>query len=280
MLETVKKDKLTLITTISFLILTIWWLILLFSGSTSGFQNYLYSAVYGPFMSLFGAITGLYTARHWGGWKSVMGRAILMLSFGLFCQAFGQIVFSAYYLVLNIEVPYPSLADIGFWGYMPFYFYGILLLSKVSGVKIRLESFYSVFQAIIIPLGMLSLSYVLFLQNYEFNWTDPLRIFLDFSYPLGQALNVSLAIVTFVLTRNVLGGIMRKRVLIILIAFVAQYVADSNFLYQSLHETWYNAGYGDYLYLIAYTIMTFGLLQLRVTAVQLRTPNTIPEQKA
>lgn len=271
MLETLKKDKLSQITLGAFALLTLWWIILFISESKTGLPNYLFGATYGPFMSLFGGIIGLYSSRAWGGWKSVIGRAIIMLSCGLLSQAFGQIVFSYYNLFAHIEIPYPSIADIGFFGYMPLYLLGMYMLAKASGVKINLQSFLSTAMAIIIPAGMLLASYMLFLKSYEFDWSQPVKIFLDFGYPLWQAFNVSIAIVIYSLSRKTLGGIMKNRILILLFAVVAQYIADSNFLYQSSAGTWYNAGYGDYLYLIAYTIMTLGLIQLHRVGTNLRT---------
>src|SRR6185369_3281343 len=105
-------------------------------------------------------------------------------------------------------------------------------------------------------------SYMIFLQGYEFDWSNPLRVFLDFGYPLGQAFYVSLAILVFILSKNFLGGLMRPKVLLILLAIAVQYIADYNFLYQAYNETWVNGGYGDYIYLISYFLMTFALINL------------------
>src|SRR3989304_1255187 len=182
MLENFKKYNLSKIAIVGFIFFTIWWINLFLSGTKSESSNYLFGAIYGPVMSLFGAVGGLYASRAWGGWKSVMGRAIILLSLGLFSQAFGQIVFSYYGIFLGIEVPYPSIADIGFFGYIPMYFYGIMLLANASGVKLKIRPITSFLQVIIIPLGMLIFSYKLFLREYEFDWTQPLTIFLDFAY--------------------------------------------------------------------------------------------------
>ena len=66
-----------------------------------------------------------------------------------------------------------------------------------------------------------------------------------------------------------LGGIMKNRILFILFAFFAQYLADYNFLFQNSRGTWYNGGYGDYLYLAAYFLMTFGIIQLKTIHAEL-----------
>ncbi|MDO8483179.1 MAG: hypothetical protein Q7S86_05185, partial [bacterium] len=56
----------------------------------------------------------------------------------------------------------------------------------------------------------------------------------------------------------------------ILTALVVQYVADYNFLYQFSLGNWINGGYGDYIYLISYFLMTIGLINLGTTFKKLK----------
>lgn len=247
-----------------FVVLLLWWVYLLLAGYTEDTQhkNLIWAASY-QLIAFLGGLWGLVISGSWGGKKSVMGRSIIAFAVGLLLQTFGQTVFSVYNLFLEVAIPYPSIADIGYFGSIPFYIYGILLLAKASGVNISLQSYGKKIQAIIIPLIMLALSYYFFLRDYEYDGNGPLKAFLDFGYPLGQAIYVSIAILTYILSKKVLGGTMRGRVLFVLLALVAQYVADSNFLYQAINLTWYNGGYGDLLYMIAYTLMAFGLLHLQ-----------------
>jgi hypothetical protein len=197
-----------------------------------------------------------------------MGRAILSFAVGLLLQNVGQSVFSWYNLVAQVALPYPSLADVGYFGSIPFYIYGVLMLARASGVHITLKAFSAKLQAITIPLIMLTLSYFFFLYGYEPDWSDPLRVFLDFGYPLGQAVYVSLAILTYLLSTKTLGGVMKNKVLLVLAALVIQYAADYNFLYQAAYGTWTVSGYGDVLYLLAYFLMAIGLIQLKTEFIK------------
>jgi hypothetical protein len=120
-------------------------------------------------------------------------------------------------------------------------------------------------QAVLIPLAMLGFSYFMFLKEYAFDWSQPLRIFLDFGYPLGEAMYVSLAIVAFALSQKMLGGAMRTPMLLFIVALVAQYVAEFTFLYQSLNGLFVGGGLADYLYLTSYFLMAVSLIQLAVT---------------
>lgn len=250
-----------------YFLISLWWIVLYMSGLRENFHNYLFGAVYG-LMALVGGIWGLKISREWGGRRSIMGKAIIFLSLGLLAQEFGQIVFSTYNILLNVEVPYPSIADFGFFMNIPLYLYGGILLIKASGGRLSIGSLKSQLQAIGVPIIMLGISYAFFLQNYEFDFSDKLKTFLDFAYPLGQAMYVSVAILAYSLSRKMLGGIMKPKILLLIIAFIYQYIADFNFLYQSSLGTWYNGGYGDYLYLLAYFLMALGILGLSTDAIK------------
>lgn len=269
MLATLKKELSLQIAVGFFILLTVWWFVLYSSDSTEGSPNLLFGATYG-LMAIWGGVWGLYIAKKWGGFKSVMGKAMIVLSLGLLAAEFGQLVFSFYNVFLGVEIPYPSLADVGFFANIPLYIWGILLLSKASGVRLSKSSLSHKIQVILLPVIVLTLSYVVFLKGYEFDWTDPLKVFLDFGYPLGQSIYFSIALLTYTLSQKVLGGIMRSKILFLLFAFGAQYLADYNFLLQNSQGTWYNGGYGDYLYLIAYFLMTLGLIQLKSVLDELR----------
>src|SRR3989338_11020317 len=142
-------------------------------------------------------------------------------------------------------------------------------MPMLSGVFMTLKKFSNKILVVTIHVLLLVFSYILFLQGYEYDWSSPLKIFLDLGYPLGQAFYVSLALLTYTLSRGMLGGIMKNRILFILFAFFAQYLADYNFLFQNSRGTWYNGGYGDYLYLLAYFLMSIGIIQLKTIHTQL-----------
>ena len=221
-------------------------------------------------MALWGGIWGIAIAQKWGGIRSVMGKTVILFSLGLLFQVFGQLAYAYLSFYIHIDVPYPSSGDIGYFGSIPLYIYGILLLAKASGVKIGLKSFESKIQAILIPLVMLVVAYFLFLQGYEFDWKDPIKIFLDFGYPLGQAIYISIAFLTYLLSRNILGGIMKRKILFILFALCIQFLSDYTFLYQLSRGTWAVGGINDYMYLIAYFIMTLALLQLNTVLSKIK----------
>lgn len=252
-----------------FLLFTGWWIFVNFFTKPESFDRYIFGALYG-LVALWGGVNGLIISKKWGGWSSVMGQGIILLSAGLLFQEVGQIVFSYYNIVAHVQVPYPSLADVGFFGSILFYILGITMLGRASGIKYSLKKISGKLQAILIPLVILIFSYWFFLSKYQFDFTKPLVILLDFGYPLGQAFYVSVAVITYLLSNKVLGGVMKNKIVFIIVAFAAQYLADYNFLFQSSRGTWLNGGYGDYLYLVAYFIMSLGIFRLADVLAEIR----------
>ena len=253
-----------------FAALTIWWVSLsIGSSSTSVHDNLIWAAAYQA-VAIWGACWGLSMGRHWGGLKSTMGRVITFFACGLLLQAFGQTVFSVYGLFLNQPVPYPSLADIGFFGSIPLYIAALVEIGQASGAGYSMKSMGAKAWAILLPLVGLCASYLFFLRGYVFDWTTPMKIVLDFGYPFGQAVYVSLAVLIYLLSKDFLGGIMKNKVLLIIIALITQYVADFNFLYQFSNNTWLNGGYGDYLYLLSYFLMAYALIDMGLTLDKVR----------
>ena len=264
MIETLKKEWQAQIAVFLLFILTLWWFVSPLIRNMYGFQRFAgdFGSIY-VVMAFWGAFWGWVISRMWGYTGSLMGKAIFMFSLGLLAQVFGQFAYAYFSFVQHIAVPYPSIGDIGYFGSIPLYILGISYLAQASGVKIKLKSYAHQIQAIIIPLAAMGLGYFFFLQGYKFEWSNPIKIFLDFGYPLGQAIYISLAILTYLLSKGVLGGVMKSKVLFILIALCMQFLSDYTFLYQSNKGTWSVGGINDYMYLFAYFLMTLGLLQLK-----------------
>jgi len=214
-------------------------------------------------IALVGGVAGFFVSQAWGGLKSILGRAIFFISLGLFFQNIGQTIFSFYAIYWPNTTFYPSLADIGFFGSVLSYIYGVYLICKMCGVhrgfinsnKIKLVVF-------LVPIVILGGSYFVFLKDYLYDPTSPIKVFLDFGYPLGQALYIALTVLAYIVSKNTLGGMMRSTILILFIALLLQYAADFNFLYQSTSDSWVLSGsYGDFLYLISYTFMSLTLIK-------------------
>ena len=228
-----------------------------------GFDIQIWGASY-QILAFWGALCGLIFSRYWGGWKSVMGRVNIYFALGLCAELFGNSI-SSYYTITGGTLPYPSIADLGFFATIPLYTLGAFMLARAGGAKVQIRSFWNIAQIILIPVLMLCISAYFFLQGYVFDWTQPLKVFLDFGYPLGDAIYISSAILALSLTWRTLGGIMRFPILTFIAALVAQYAADFTFLYVNSQGGFIVGGLTDHLYLLAYFLMAASLIQLAVT---------------
>lgn len=263
MLQKFKSKSIYFVPVIIFVLFSIWWLYLRFhdvDSTRNGRQ--LWGATY-QVLALYGGIIGIIISNKWGGYKSLFGRAIMFFSLGLFLQCFGQ-TYSSYYVFHNVvESPsYPGIGDIGFFGSVLAYIYGVILLARVSGTGVSLKKIHNKAWALLLPIMILWGSYFFFLRGYEFDWSDKLKTFLDFGYPFGQALYVSIAILCLILSRNILGGIMKKPIIFLIFALLFQYFADFFFLYEANAGVWYVGNINDYLYAASYFIMCLSLIQI------------------
>jgi hypothetical protein len=91
-----------------------------------------------------------------------------------------------------------------------------------------------------------------------------LTTFLDIGYPLGEAFYLSMAMLAYLLSRKLLGGIMKVPILFLITALVAEYVADFLFLYESHAGTYVPGGFNDLLFVVSYSLMAISIIQLGV----------------
>ncbi len=241
----------------------LWWLYLQpFDLESTRNMRQLWGASY-QILALYGGLVGLFIAQRWGGAKSLIGRIILAFSVGLLLQVFGQSYSSYYVFHYAVESPpYPAIGDIGFFGSVLAYIYGILLLAKAAGIKSKVKVAANKVWVFGIPILVLLGSYWYFLRGYEFDPSNYLLGFLDFGYPLGQAFYVSVAIVALIMSRSILGGIMKKPIWFLIFALIFQYLSDTFFLYQAHAGTWYVGNINDFLYCASYFIMGLAIISM------------------
>lgn len=258
MVKSILRSRFTYWIIFLFGVVLIWWIILQ-STQTGGTQVYLFNWFYG-LIALSGGIYAIKIAlTKWGGVKSVIGRGLIFLSLGLLGQWFGLQVWTYYNVVLKNEIPYPSLADIGYFALIPTYAYASFMFAKASGGNFFLKTKRGKIQALIIPILVLVIVYGLFLKNIGFDLSDGLKLFLDIGYPLGEIIPISIALFTFTLSKNLLGGTMRKRILFLVTAFSFQFLTEYTFLYRVASGTYYNGGFVDLMYATSYTIMSLAI---------------------
>lgn len=263
MQKTVLSSKSAYWIVVLYLVTLVWWVYIQIGNLTNTTQAYLFDWFYG-LIGLSGAVIGLHISfSKWGGWSSVIGRGLIFLSLGLIGQWFGLQVWTYFNIIAKIEAPYPSLADFGYFALIPAYTLGALMFASAAGAKFSLRTKSGKIGALFIPLIALVLSYILFLKDVGVDLANPVKTFLDFGYPLGEIIPVSIALFTLTLSRGLLGGTMKSRILFLVGAFFFQFLTEYAFLYTAGMNTYVNGGWNDLMYATSYTIMSLGLISFK-----------------
>ena len=211
----------------------------------------LFSDTYG-IIALLASFIGVFVARHFS--QSKIGRIIGAFSLGVFLQFLGQIFYAYYRIVLQIEGPYPSVGDIFYFSTIPLYIYAGWTLVTLFGENKLFSSIKNTSIVIGTIIFMVSLDYFLFLKDYDASNYTKLQIFLDYGYPILQAVFVALAISAYLML-NKIGGYLKRPVVLLIIALYTQYLADTIFTYKTINETAYSGDIFDLLYIVSYFLI-------------------------
>lgn len=165
---------------------------------------------------------GIAAARSKGparsGWTLIAASA--------FSWAAGGAAWAYYELALGVEVPFPSLADVGYLAAVPLAAAGMLVLAgDVADPRPRLRA---ALDGLVIGISLLFLSWALVLRPvFETAEGGALERVLAFTYPLGDVVVATFAV--FLAARAPSG---RARPMLLLAAsLLAMAVADSGFAY-------------------------------------------------
>src|SRR2546421_6765348 len=153
--------------------------------------------------------------------KDRLGWALMSASTGLW--AAGEVVWAIYEVGLNVSVPYPSLADVGFLSAVPFAIGGIRAFwSDPRGTSSRWRVW---FDGVIVALALTSTAWAFGLKSV---WlSDSSTRFLDLAYPVSDILIGTILILAIRRASQQEAGRMA-----FLLAGVASYsIADSAFAY-------------------------------------------------
>lgn len=253
-----------------YVISVILWIIFIVTTKNIGtYEGPIFNYVLTPFLigmtilPLFGFILCVQKAQLWGGWKSAIGKSLISLGLGLLGWAGGMIVWNYYLFFKEVEVPFPSLADLFFITIWPLWTFSMLQLSKATGAKYGFRKVKGKVIAVIIAVVSIFLSYyLLFVVAKEgiidLSLNTP-QIALNFFYPIGDVAILMSAILVYALSYKFLGGLYKKTVIILLVGFLINYVADFIFLFTSTKGTYFNGHIVDFMYLTMMFTLSLGV---------------------
>ena len=165
------------------------------------------------------------TARHVRGDRRAV-RAWLLLGAASASWALGQAVWTWYELVRDVDVPFPSLADVGYLGLVPLATYAVLAFFPRSSAGRSASR--PLLDASIIVQSVACVSWVVFLNELYANTTGTFaERAIALAYPIGDVLVVSMVMLTIFRPcrepRSVLS--------LIALGLVSLAVADAGFAY-------------------------------------------------
>ncbi len=249
---------------IFYVFLVVFWVLLFFNGSQTGFYNYLYSFLFG-LIPLIGGFIAMTNSKLWGGLKSAIGKAVFFIGLGLFCWGVGETIWSYYNFFLGIPAPYPSLADVGFAPSIFFYGLGAAYLSMATGAKFGLRNPFAKIFIVATPLAVLVLSYYVLVVFARGGVLVPpgetaLKTVLDIAYPLGDFVGLTVAVIISGLSFKYFGGKYIVDILAVLAGLAVMFFADTVFSYTTTVGTYYNGNLGDLMLTTGLFLLTFGVL--------------------
>lgn len=226
--------------------------------------NYWYQFAFG-LIPVVGGIFGMIKAKKWGLLRSNVGRALFFISAGTTSWGIGQMFWSIFYnIFLRVEIPYPSLADIGYIIAIPLWTIGIINLSYATGARFSLKKVKGKILLYTLPLILIALSYYLLITVARGGLLSDFsggayKVFFDLAYPIGDVIILSLSVIVYGLSFNYLGGRYKFPILTIIIGFIVMFVSDFSFSYVTTNGTYFNGHWVDILFPTAMALIASGV---------------------
>lgn len=167
---------------------------------------------------------------------------------GLFLWFVGETTWTAYTLILGIDVPYPSLADF-FWiiGYIPF-FIALLMYVKIFSHALSWKNMLIIIAATFILTVFVYATLLNPIMHLE---EDAITLVMDFAYPTLDILLFFMATLGLMIFWK---GKLGKSWLLICSATLVDVIADIIFSYATAQGTYYCGHVSDMLFSIAYVL--------------------------
>jgi diguanylate cyclase (GGDEF)-like protein len=187
-----------------------------------------------------------------------------LIAAGLALWAAAEVVWTVYELVLDQEVPYPSVADVGYLGAVPLLLAGVVLLGSASRMLARVRTVLDGF-ALVLAICVLVWHHVL-LPIYSNSEAGLMEKVVGGAYPLSDL--VLFFGLVLVLSRN-RGGRAGAVVVLFSGGLALMLWADIAFAYLSLSDSYISGSVIDLGWIYGYLMMGFAAAVCAVHRVDL-----------
>jgi hypothetical protein len=250
-----------LMATALFLVFISWVMWLIPDTNYGSLSHLLYNPVVGFFLYGFGAVVALANLRHIP-LSSLMGKIFLGIGTALALFGIGDIVWGYYIIILHVDLPYPSLADLFYILYDGAVIYtACIFLSAAGG---RIQRSHIIETCIIGIISAIALLGYLVRPDISAGWNNP-QTFFNIAYPLFDVLLLSVSYVSF----RTLGGTLRTGTLLLSTAMIIETIADTVFSVTTASGTYVNASWCDLLFATsAYLLTVVAIITSRTASSQ------------
>jgi len=236
-------------------------------------SNYVWSIIILGIFPVLGGIFGIVLSRKWGFLRAALGRAIFFLSCGVIAWGIGSLIWGYYNLFLEVEVPYPSLGDLGYLLSYPFYALGLINLGRGMGVgyKLRTNRGKILFVSIVVVSLIINAGFVVIARGgLDFAGYGIVKIFFDILYPLGDALIVTAVGLLYGLSYKVFGGRFKWPINLLFFGQFLLYLGDFLFSYTTTRGTYYVGDWNDLIFVNALFLITLSVNAMNISGISSR----------
>ncbi|OGY58071.1 MAG: hypothetical protein A3D47_02050 [Candidatus Colwellbacteria bacterium RIFCSPHIGHO2_02_FULL_43_15] len=269
------KQRTIQILVFGYALLFLYWIWIYSTGQVGTLHNYLWGVFAQGIFPIIGAIYGFLLARKWGFLSSSLGRAIFFLSAGNILFGIASLTWGYYNIILSVEAPYPSLADVVYLLSYPLWAMGLINLGQGIGAGYKLRTFKGKAALVLAPLVGIALTYFVFISiaqggDFSFEGSNIIKIFFDISYLLGDAVIITTIGLIYGLFYKAFGGKFKSAINILLIGFFVEYLADAIFSYTTTQGTYYTSDLSDLLLTLSVFLIVVGVGALDIGGITSR----------
>jgi hypothetical protein len=220
------------------------------------FQNlyvdfmYFFSNVLAPvFAGVAVATAAIALKKYWGKPTDKFSKIWLFLTLGMVCWFLGEAIWMVYALVLNVAVPYPSVADaVWLMGYLPLIFAILMYIRTFRFVVSR-----SILTAAAgtVLVGSLAILASLATPILASSTQQDTTVAVDIAYPALDIIMFSLSTIGLLIFAK---GRMANAWLLMNGAILMNVVGDLLFSYTTLNGTYYNGHHLELFFLWSYIL--------------------------
>jgi len=216
---------------------------------------YTFSNVFAPIVASVAVFSSFFALRkYWSNIGSRLSKIWLGFTLGMLLWFLGELRWAVYTMVLNVEIPYPSIADV-FWlsGYLPL-FIALLLYMQLLKPAISGKMFLGAW-VIVAGMSAMVISPLMIPILTEAYQQDFITASVSFAYPSLDLLLLLAAILGFlVFTTTRLKGRIGKAWLLMNAAILLNVFGDMIFSYTTITNTYYNGHPQELLFLWGYLL--------------------------